>query len=383
MLIPIGPVVVFAASNFPLAFSVAGGDTASALAAGNSVVVKAHPAHPGTSELVADAIARAAQACDVPAGVFSLIHGVAHEVGLTLVRHPVAKAVGFTGSLAAGRALFDAASARPEPIPVHAEMGSVNPVFVLPGALQERADKIADGLAGSVCLGAGQFCTNPGLVLGVADDRLKYFTDSVAQKISQAPPATMLYRGILHRYEQSTQALEAKKGIVLAARSSAPPDRSKTQAAAAVFKVDGSQFILDDRLYEEIFGPATLLVACKDSDELLAAATRLPGELTATIHGTEADLARFEKLVRILETKAGRLIFNGFPTGVEVCPSMQHGGPYPATTDVRFTSVGAQAIKRFARPVCFQNWPQAQLPPELQDSNPRKIWRLVDGTTTT
>ncbi len=376
-LIPIGPVVVFAASNFPLAFSVAGGDTASALAAGNPVVLKAHPGHPGTSELVAHAINKAAAAAGVPAGVFSLLQGAGHELGRRLVQHPATRAVGFTGSLRAGRALFDAANARPEPIPVYAEMGSTNPVFVLPGALEQRAEAIAQGLIQSVTLGVGQFCTNPGLVFAPSGAGLDALKAAAAQAVSAATPGTMLYPDLCHRFAEGLKQAQKISGVQVLASSAAAPREGQTQAC--LLTADLKTFIASEALREELFGPATLLVTCGSTSDMEQVARDLPGQLTATLQGTEADLAAHQGLIRILEQKAGRLLFNGFPTGVEVCPAMHHGGPYPATTDVHFTSVGTAAIKRFARPVCYQNFPQASLPVELRNQNARRIWRLLDG----
>lgn len=378
MLIPLGPVAVFGASNFPLAFSVAGGDTASAIAAGCPVVVKAHPAHPGTSELVAEALVRAVEASGFPPGTFSMIHGARPEVSQTLVRHPLLQAVGFTGSLQAGRAIFDAAAARPAPIPVYAEMGSVNPLFILPGALAERVDALADQLVGSVTLGAGQFCTNPGLVFGISGDGLDTFIRSVAEKLSSTSAFTMLHGGIAKGYRQGVESLAQVGGVDVAARGEASGD----MAGAAVLTVDANVFQRERRLHEEVFGPSTLVVRCGDLADLEHAAESLEGNLTATIHGTADDLAAADRLVRLLRRRVGRLIFNGFPTGVEVCPSMHHGGPYPATTDVRSTSVGTAAIYRFARPICYQGFPQDALPPELRDRNERGVWRLVDGNLT-
>jgi NADP-dependent aldehyde dehydrogenase len=382
LLIPIGPAAVFGASNFPLAFSVAGGDTASALAAGCTVVVKAHPAHPGTSELVARAVLDAAAASDMPDGVFSLLHGIRNETGLRLVRHPLVKAVGFTGSLRGGRALFDAAAARPEPIPVYAEMGSANPVFVLPGALRDRAEALADGLHQSVTLGVGQFCTNPGLVVGVADAGLVKLLDRLAGLIQSTPPGTMLHEGIRQGYERGARRLGEVHGVAVVARSSSAPEARRTEAPALVFATEARTFLGAPELEEEVFGPSTLVVRCGAREELEEVARRLHGHLTATIHGTPEDLAEHHRLVAILETKVGRLLFNGFPTGVEVCHATQHGGPYPATTDARSTSVGTAAIGRFARPISYQGWPDEALPPELRSRNARGIWRLVDGQLT-
>lgn len=378
ILVPLGPVVVFSASNFPLAFSVAGGDTASALAAGCPVIVKAHRGHPGTSELVAIAVQKAVVACAMPAGVFSMLQGTG-QMGLQLVRHSVVKAVGFTGSLRGGRALFDAAAARPEPIPVYAEMGSINPVFILPGALQNKGSAIAEALMQSVTLGVGQFCTNPGLVFGLRGNAFSDFATK-ANEIAQKFSGTMLTQDICKRYRESVEKAANVRGV-----QSSGELASTTQAAdasAVVLQADAETFLKQQELYEEIFGPATLLVSCGSPTELETIARSLPGQLTATIHGTDDDLVQYKNLIQILQQKVGRLLFNGFPTGVEVCPSMQHGGPYPATTDSRSTSVGTGAIKRFVRPVCFQNFPQSALPAELQNDNPRNIWRTVDGQFT-
>ena len=381
MLIPIGPVAVFGASNFPLAFSVAGGDTASALAAGCPVVVKAHPAHPGTSELVAEAIGRAVEAVGFHPGTFSLVHGTRPEVSLELVRRPEIKAVGFTGSLKAGRALFDAAADRPAPIPVFAEMGSVNPVFVLPGALEERGEAIAEGLAGSVTLGAGQFCTNPGVVVGLAGETLDGLAKATGQRLAAMESFTMLYEHVRKGYAEGVEAVERTSGVAVAGRAEGG-DGSATPAEAVVFTTDEATFLDEKRLREEVFGPSTIVVRCSSEERLEAVARALDGSLTATIHGTEKDLQEHAGLVQILREKAGRLIFNGFPTGVEVCPSMHHGGPYPATTDVRSTSVGTAAIYRFARPLCYQDFPQAALPPALRDENAHGLMRMVDGEYT-
>jgi NADP-dependent aldehyde dehydrogenase len=381
MLIPLGPVAVFSASNFPLAFSVAGGDTASAFAAGCPVIVKAHPAHAATSELTARAITKAAHATGMPPGVFSLIHSTRNEIAIAVVKHPLAKAVAFTGSLRAGRILFDAAASRPEPIPFYGEMGSVNPVFVLPGALKERAEAIAQGLKGSVTVGVGQLCTCPGLTIGIGGEHFTQFSEKLKELIADAVPATMLYSGILQSYEAGAERLKAIKGVETTP-SVKPADGSKTEGRPFVFMTDIDTFRKHRELGEELFGPSTVVVRCHSREELEEVARNLEGHLTATIHGTPEDLAEYASLVSILENKVGRLLFNGFPTGVEVCASMQHGGPYPATTDSRTTSVGTGAILRFARPLAYQNFPQTALPAELQDTNPCGIWRLVDGQMT-
>jgi NADP-dependent aldehyde dehydrogenase len=377
MLVALGPVAVFGASNFPLAFSTAGGDTASALAAGCPVIVKAHPAHPGTSELVATAIVKAAEACGMP-GIFSMIQGLSYDVSLALVRHPLIKAVGFTGSFRGGKALYDAAASRPEPIPVYAEMGSVNPVFVLPGVLRERGAAFAEGLKTSVTMGVGQFCTNPGLVFGLQSDELTAATEKLKSLIEAAPPATMLHAGILRAYEAGIQRLANSAGLTTV-QASAAAEAAQTQARAAVFTTDAQTFFAQPELSEEVFGPSTIVVNCASPEELGRAVNELQGHLTATIHGTAADLEEYRWLISALELKVGRIVINGFPTGVEVCPSMTHGGPYPATTDARSTSVGTDAIKRFVRPVSYQGFPNEALPPALQDGNPLGIWRRVNG----
>jgi len=381
ILVPLGPVVVFGASNFPLAFSTAGGDTASAFAAGNPVIVKAHPAHPGTSELVAGAITRAVAATGLPGGVFSHLHG-GSDLAHALVRHPLTRAVGFTGSAHAGRALFDTAAARPEPIPVFAEMSSLNPVFILPGALRERATQIAEGLKNSILMGVGQFCTKPGLVFGIGGPELQTFAAQLANFIEASAPATMLHAGIRDTFEKGVDAVAKVPGAVPLATADLEPTAAKTQGAAAVFATDLDGFISQRALHHEVFGPYTLLVDAPDLPSLVKAVGGLEGQLTATVHGTPEDLAAASDLLAALERKAGRLLIGGFPTGVEVSPAMHHGGPYPATTDSRFTSVGTAAIQRFARPVCFQNFPASTLPPELLNENPRGLMRLVNGTLT-
>lgn len=382
MLIPRGPVAVFGASNFPLAFSVAGGDTASALAAGCTVVVKAHPAHPGTSELVGRAIIEAANACGMPPGVFSMVHGTSNRVGEQLVKHPLTQAVGFTGSLGGGLALFRLAMSRPEPIPVYAEMGSANPVFILPGAMAERGEAIAEGLTGSVTLGVGQFCTNPGLAIIIDDDHGNAFMDKLRASFQAAPTGTMLHAGILSAYNKGVEKLATIDGVELSTLSEAETAAIKTQARPCLLTTSGQTFIEEPELENEVFGPSTLVVQCDSPENMEAVAGNFEGHLTATVHGTEEDLETYRGLVRLLERKVGRLIFNGFPTGVDVCASMHHGGPYPATLDGHFTSVGTAAIRRFARPLAYQGFPQSALPAELRDENPRGIFRLVNSKFT-
>ena len=374
--IPIGPVGIFGASNFPLAFSVAGGDTASALAAGCSVVVKGHPAHPATSEIVGQAIINAVKKTGMPEGVFSLIQGPSVEVGKAIVRHPLIKAVGFTGSFRGGKALFDEAVSRPEPIPVYAEMGSTNPVFVLPGALAERKEKIAEGLKNAVTLGVGQFCTNPGMVISMDSAERKSFVELSQDLFTATAPATMLTPSIQDAYKQGLNHLQDQPGVeTLAAGKSG----GATSGQAYLMEVDASELAKNDSLSKEVFGPSTLMLKAGSTDDLLTTANQLEGHLTATVHGTSEDLEEYRDLLEILERKAGRVIINGFPTGVEVCHSMVHGGPFPATTDPRTTSVGTAAILRFTRPVCYQDFPQALLPPELQDENPLGLMRIVNG----
>ena len=383
MNVPLGPVAVFGASNFPLAYSVAGGDTASALAAGCPVICKAHPAHPGTSEMVARAILRAAEAESAPAGVFSLVHGQGNAVGQGLVRHPRVQAVGFTGSLQGGRALFDGAASRPVPIPVYAEMGSVNPVFILPSALERGAEALAEKLAGSILLGVGQFCTNPGLAFGMAGEAMETFAEALAEHIRRAEPATMLHRGIRDRFCDGADRMAAAQGVRRAAVSERAADPARTEAGGALFRTDAQTFLSNDMLSEEVFGPSSLLVVAQDMAELEQVARSLKGQLTASIHGDADEIARCDGLVRALRRAAGRFIFNGFPTGVEVCAAMHHGGPYPATTDVRTGAVGDTAILRFVRPAAWQNFPSSLLPAALRDRNERGVRRLVDGKYST
>jgi 2,5-dioxopentanoate dehydrogenase len=359
-LVPLGPVAVWAASNFPLAFSVAGGDTASALAAGCPVILKAHPGHPKTSVMVADAVKKAVAMLALPEGVFSLVEGASPEVSLALVRHPGIKAGAFTGSLRAGRALFDAAAQRPEPIPFFAEMGSVNPLFVLGSALRKRGDSIAEGLTQSVNMSVGQFCTSPGLVIGVISEALDRFAEQLRSRFSQAKAGKMLTETIAKSYVDATTHLEALPEMRSTKGEGCP--------APALFETDAATFLSRPELRHEVFGPSTILVRCGSQSEFEQVARSLEGSLTATIHGTDEDLRNHAALRTILMRKAGRLIFNGFPTGVEVCSAMQHGGPYPSTTDPRFTSVGTAAIARFARPICFQDFPSEFLPSELKDN---------------
>jgi len=378
---PLGPVAVFAASNFPLAFSVAGGDTASALAAGNPVIVKAHSAHPGTSEMVGQVICRSLRECGLPTGVFALIFGSGALVGSALVQHPAIKAVGFTGSLSGGKALMQLAAARPEPIPCFMEMSSSNPLFVLPEALLTRGAEIAKGLFASFTLGVGQFCTKPGLIFLPRNESADALVAELAALVRQAAPSTMLTEGICKSYKSGVARRQGHGGVEILAQPS-PEISGAVDVSPVLFQIEGGELLRDPELMKEIFGPSTLIVRYADRQELIALAYSLEGQLTATLHGTEADLADFTDLVGILERKAGRLVVNGYPTGVEVCHAMVHGGPYPATSDSRHTSVGTQAIYRFARPVCYQDFPQSGLPDELKDDTPLGIWRLVNGAFT-
>ena len=371
MLRPLGPMAVFGASNFPLAFSVAGGDTASALAAGNPVIVKAHPAHPGTSELVGRVLTTAVESCGFPAGTFSLLFDAGTRVGSQLVRHPLIRAVGFTGSFKGGRALMDLAASREQPIPVYAEMGSANPVFILPRALRERGESLAAGLHSSFTLGAGQFCTKPGLVF--LDKPEPEFLEKLRTLTTDTPGFALLSSGIADAYKNG---LHQRSALHTAEGQSTDAGFA---ARAALLAIDYAAFANDQSLHDELFGPSTLLITGTSREQMLAAARALDGHLTASILGTADDLREYAELISILETKAGRVIFNGFPTGVEVTHAMVHGGPYPATSDGRSTSVGSQGIYRFARPVCYQNLPQNALPAELRDDNPRKILRLWNG----
>ena len=381
MLRPLGPVAVFGASNFPLAFSVAGGDTASALAAGNPVIVKAHPSHPGTSELAGHAIRDAVAACGLPEGVFSLLFDGGIEVGKKLVTHPLLKAVGFTGSATAGKALAALAASRPVPIPCYAEMGSVNPVFVLPGAMAARGEKIAAGLLNSFTLGSGQFCTKPGLVFVPGTDTSTPFVAALKDGVAQMKPQTMLNPGIASKFQASIEARTKDRHTTLLAQS--PPAHGPACSAnVALFHSNAASLVSHPSLQDEVFGPTTLLVNYSTKQEILAAALGLEGHLTATIHGTEKDLEDHRDLIAVLESKVGRLLFNGFPTGVEVCHAMVHGGPWPATSDGRSTSVGTRAIYRFVRPVCYQDFPDVALPNELKNANPLGILRMANGSVT-
>ncbi|WP_102958039.1 aldehyde dehydrogenase (NADP(+)) [Mangrovicella endophytica] len=375
--IPLGPVAVFGASNFPLAFSVAGGDTASALAAGCPVVVKGHPAHPGTSELVGRAIREAARECGLPAGVFSLLQGTSNELGGALVRDPRIKAVGFTGSRGGGLALVRIAQERPEPIPVYAEMSSINPVFLLPGALEEQAEALGAAFVGSLIMGAGQFCTNPGIGLAKPGAALDRFIAAATAALKGGAAAPMLTRGIGAAYRRSVEAMAASSRVEELARGLAGESANACQAA--LFAADASAFLADERLRDEIFGASSLIVRCDSDDDMVRVAAALEGQLTATLHLTAADYPQARRLIPILEKRAGRILVGGWPTGVEVGHAMVHGGPFPATSDGRSTSVGSLAIRRFLRPVCYQALPDELLPEALREANAGELPRRVDG----
>ena len=379
---PLGPVVVFGASNLPLAFSVAGGDTASAFAAGNPVIVKAHPAHPGTSELVGRVIQESVHACGLPEGVFSMLFDAGIEIGALLVQHPLVKAVGFTGSQAAGKALMKLAAARPVPIPCYAEMGSINPIFILPGAMQAHSEAISTGLQASFTLNSGQFCTKPGLVFLPPVAESESFAKSMQSGVKTMQPQTLLNSGIAGKYATALKERSDESMPQLVAMSTAPEGGSACTQPVALFTSTAAAYLKDLSLAEEVFGPTTLLMTYSGREEMMAAAEALEGHLTATIHGTEQDLTEHAELVTLLESKVGRLLFNGFPTGVEVCDAMVHGGPFPATSDGRSTSVGTQAIFRFVRPFCYQGFPEGALPEELQNANPLGILRMVNGVMT-
>jgi 2,5-dioxopentanoate dehydrogenase len=369
---PLGPVGIFGASNFPLAFSVAGGDTVSALAAGCPVVFKGHPSHLGTSELAGRAILAAAQKTGMPDGVFSLVFDDTIEIGQALVKHPLVKAIGFTGSLRGGKSLFDAAAARPEPIPVYAEMGSTNPVFILPKTLKEKGDALAQNYMNSVTMGVGQFCTNPGLLVIEKDE---VFIEKLESVSAASMGGVMLNKGIQSVYHKGIEEFEKYAKVI----SFGKKPEGFTAAHPAIFKTDYQSFKDNETLKEEVFGPSSLVVEASSREEIMEVAHNLSGHLTATVFGSPEELAEYADLLELLEQKVGRLIINGFPTGVEVTHAMVHGGPYPATTDSRSTSVGTMSITRFTRPVCYQDMPDALLPVELQNQNALGIWRKVNG----
>lgn len=381
MLKPLGPVVVFGASNFPLAYSTAGGDTAAAFAAGCPVIVKSHPMHAETGELVASAIIKAAEKTGMPNGVFSNINSSGIQVGTQLVSHPGVKAVGFTGSIKAGRALLDLASKREEPIPVFAEMGSVNPVILLPQALKNRSADLAKTYAGSITLGTGQFCTNPGLIFGLKSESLTNFITTLGNDIVEIDPMCMLHPNIHQAYNTNKERALSQQNIAVVADVNS--EVQDNYAQQAVLTVEGSDFLKNPTLHQEVFGPFSIVVQCESKDQLRKIISRLEGQLTGTVIADENEEQQFTELIDALQNRVGRLIFNGVPTGVEVCPSMNHGGPYPASTDSRFTAVGIHSIKRWVRPMSYQDWPNHILPDELKDDNPLEISRLINGVQST
>lgn len=380
MNIGIGPIVVFGASNFPLAYSTAGGDTASALAAGCPVIIKSHPMHAGTSELVAAAVIRAAEKTGMPNGVFSNLNSKGIEVGTKLVAHPIVKGVGFTGSIRGGRALYDLAAARKEPIPVFAEMGSINPVVLMPNYLKKNTDSIAKTYAGSITLGTGQFCTNPGLILGVKSSELSNFISALGKEIAEISPSCMLHPTIAANFERGKETMVNQSELEIVQTSTA--DVSPNYVQQLIATVEGKAFLANPTLHEEVFGPYSLVVQCENLDELTRIIQQLEGQLTGTILSEIEEMDANPRLIQALQDRVGRLIFNSVPTGVEVCPSMLHGGPYPASTDSRFTAVGTDSIQRWVRPVSYQDWPNALLPNELKNENPLGISRKVNNLDT-
>lgn len=379
MLIPLGPVVVFGASNFPLAYSTAGGDTAAAFAAGCPVIVKSHPMHAGTGELVASAIINAAEKTGMPNGVFSNLNSSGIEVGVALVKHTEVKAVGFTGSIRGGRALYDMAAQREEPIPVFAEMGSVNPVVILPNAAKLKGTEWAKTYAGSITLGSGQFCTNPGLILGIKGTGLSNFIEVLSEEILKIEPSCMLHPNIIGAYESNKALMLAQKGLQTTA--AVEKDVSINYGRQIITTVEGATFLTNTSLHQEVFGPFSMVVQCENAEQLEVIISKLEGQLTGTILA-ENELKNYSNIIDALQNRVGRIIFNGVPTGVEVCQAMVHGGPYPASTDSRFTAVGTESIKRWVRPFSFQSWPNELLPIELKNENPLGILRKVDGEKT-
>ncbi len=376
-LVPLGPVVVFGSSNFPFAYSTAGGDTACALAAGCPVIVKAHPAHAKTSELVASLILKAVDECKMPPATFRHLHGDSFEVGEALVKHPLTKAVGFTGSFAGGKQLFDWGNQRKTPIPVFAEMGSVNPVFLMPEKLDADAAAMAKMFAGSITLGVGQFCTNPGIMVAIESGGLNEFISALGHEIKNIAPGKMLHTGIAKSYHQKKSTALTQENVSVVASAAVPNE--ELAASAIIATTNAETFINNSLLQHEVFGPYSIIVCCKNANEMLQVAKQLEGQLTCTLMTTENELKDNEELVEQLKNICGRIILNGVPTGVEVCLSMQHGGPFPASSDSRFTSVGADGIKRFARPISFQNWSNSLLPDELKNENPLNIYRTVNN----
>ena len=380
MLIPLGPVVVFGASNFPLAYSTAGGDTAAALASGCPVIVKSHPMHAGTGELVASAIVKAVEKTNMPNGVFSNINSSGIEVGAQLVKHAGVKAVGFTGSIKGGRALYDLAAQREEPIPVFAEMGSINPVIILPEALQHRGESLAKTYAGSITLGTGQFCTNPGLLLGIKGEDLTRFISTLSDEIVKIEPSCMLHPNIIGAYQSKKQTAISQPHLSVVADYET--DVQTNYARQTITTVEGKTFLDNPTLHQEVFGPFSMVVQCEDTSQLEQIISQLEGQLTGTVIAEHEEASNYPEVISALQNRVGRIIYNGVPTGVEVCPSMVHGGPYPSSTDSRFTAVGIHSIKRWVRPFSYQDWPNELLPVELKNENPLSISRLVNNKQT-
>ena len=380
MLVSLGLVFVFGSSNFPFAFSTAGGDTASALAAGCPVIVKSHSMHIATGEMVASAVIKAAKKHQMPEGVFSNLIGSGTTLGTSLVKHPLVKAVGFTGSINGGRALFDLASQRPEPIPVFAEMGSINPVVILPEALEKNSKKWAAIYAGSITLGTGQFCTNPGLLLGIKDKNLDQFSKELAEEIEKIAPSCMLHPSIKADFNNGREKIRSQNGVTTVAEYK--EETAPNYAQQTVLSVDGKTFLENTVLSHEVFGPFSIIVQCENLEELTTIINKLDGQLTGTIIAQSVEISNYDTVISALQNRVGRLIFNGVPTGVEVCASMLHGGPYPASSDSRFTAVGIHAVKRWVRPFSYQNWPDELLPAALQNSNPLNINRTVNDVIT-
>lgn len=380
MLIPLGPVVVFGASNFPFAYSTAGGDTACAFAAGCPVIVKAHPAHAQTSEMVAKAIFKAVDKCVIPKGTFAHVHGASIEVGKELIMHEHTKAVGFTGSLNGGKQLFDWGNQRPVPIPVFAEMGSVNPVFLLPEKLKQSPEEIAKMYSVSITQSVGQFCTNPGLIIGIEGEDLQQFIKALGEEIQKIAPQKMLHPGIAQAFDEKKKKALQQNDVTTVAVSLT--EEKENEGKPVIATAAAKTFLNNPLLHQEVFGPYSLVIRCKDGNEMREVAKNLEGQLTSTVMASESDIKAHNELIEAIKNICGRFILNGVPTGVTVCLSMQHGGPFPATTDSRFTSVGSDGIKRFARPMAFQNWDNQFLPDELKSENPLHIWRTVNGQLT-
>jgi 2,5-dioxopentanoate dehydrogenase len=376
---PIGPIAVFAVSNFPLAYSTAGGDTASALAAGCSVIVKGHPSHPGTGELVAQALQKAASKCNMPNGLISFVHADDAIGGAALINAPQIKGIGFTGSIKGGTSIAKMAAARPEPIPVFAEMGSINPVILLPEALAQNYKNITTGFIASLTLGSGQFCVNPGLLVAIDNSALEQFVSQVAEDLKPVSAAVMLNERICQSFSEGTQAFANYDDVELVASGQVVSQQQGFYAQTQLFSTQASTFLANKQLQEEVFGPASLVVKCQNKQEIHAVIQALGGQLTATVHGLDSELEAYNALLNLLSLKVGRIVINGFPTGVEVCSAMVHGGPFPASTDSRFTSVGTAALLRWIRPVCYQSFPDKALPAALQNNNPLGLMRTIDG----